>query len=79
MAWFYLVIAGIFEVVWATLMKLSEGFSPPRVFRINGSGDDCQFCISCQSNTPASLKHRLSRLDRNRRGGSRHYRCGFIW
>ncbi|WP_297075581.1 multidrug efflux SMR transporter [uncultured Enterococcus sp.] len=27
MAWIYLVIAGIFEVVWATLMKASEGFS----------------------------------------------------
>lgn len=26
MDWIYLVIAGIFEVVWATLMKLSEGF-----------------------------------------------------
>lgn len=27
MAWFYLFIAGIFEVVWATFMKLSDGFS----------------------------------------------------
>jgi len=27
MTWFYLVIAGIFEVVWATMMKLSNGFS----------------------------------------------------
>ncbi|KRM94362.1 small Multidrug Resistance protein [Lentilactobacillus senioris DSM 24302 = JCM 17472] len=27
MTWFYLVIAGIFEVVWATTMKLSHGFS----------------------------------------------------
>lgn len=27
MAWFYLFIAGLFEVVWATFMKLSEGFS----------------------------------------------------
>ncbi|MEF7408293.1 SMR family transporter, partial [Pediococcus acidilactici] len=25
MTWFYLVLAGIFEVVWATTMKLSEG------------------------------------------------------
>ncbi|ANZ64957.1 supressor protein SugE [Secundilactobacillus paracollinoides] len=29
MAWIFLVIAGIFEVVWATFMKLSEGFSHP--------------------------------------------------
>lgn len=27
MAWFYLVLAGFFEVVWATAMKESEGFS----------------------------------------------------
>ncbi|TLQ03350.1 DMT family transporter [Pediococcus stilesii] len=27
MTWFYLVIAGIFEMVWATMMKLSQGFS----------------------------------------------------
>lgn len=27
MSWFYLIIAGIFEVVWATMMKLSQGFT----------------------------------------------------
>jgi quaternary ammonium compound-resistance protein SugE len=27
MAWVFLFIAGIFEVVWATLLKLSDGFS----------------------------------------------------
>ena len=27
MTWIYLLIAGIFEVVWATTMKLSHGFS----------------------------------------------------
>lgn len=27
MAWIYLIIAGIFEVVWSTMMKLSHGFS----------------------------------------------------
>lgn len=27
MAWVYLIIAGIMEVVWATAMKYSEGFS----------------------------------------------------
>lgn len=29
MAWVYLVVAGIFEVVWSTAMKLSAGFSRP--------------------------------------------------
>ncbi len=27
MAWVYLVIAGVLEVVWATFLKLSDGFS----------------------------------------------------
>ncbi len=29
MAWVLLVIAGLFEVVWATAMKHSEGFTRP--------------------------------------------------
>ncbi len=38
MPWFYLVIAGIFEVVWSTAMKYSEGFSKlvPSIFTIAG-------------------------------------------
>ncbi|WP_251713158.1 DMT family transporter [Lactococcus ileimucosae] len=27
MAWVFLFLAGIFEVIWATMMKLSQGFS----------------------------------------------------
>ena len=29
MAWIYLLLAGLLEVVWAYSMKLSEGFSKP--------------------------------------------------
>lgn len=29
MAWVYLIFAGLFEIVWATTMKLSNGFSKP--------------------------------------------------
>lgn len=29
MAWIYLLTAGILEVIWASYMKLSEGFSKP--------------------------------------------------
>ena len=29
MAWVYLVIAGVLEVVWAFTMKLSDGFTRP--------------------------------------------------
>lgn len=29
MAWIFLFLAGLFEIVWAFLMKASEGFSKP--------------------------------------------------
>ncbi len=29
MAWFYLLIAGMMEVVWAVALKLSDGFTRP--------------------------------------------------
>lgn len=29
MAWVYLIVAGIFEIIWSFAMKLSEGFSKP--------------------------------------------------
>jgi len=29
MSWVYLIFAGLFEIVWATTMKLSDGFSKP--------------------------------------------------
>ncbi len=29
MAWIYLLIAGVLEIVWAYAMKLSDGFSRP--------------------------------------------------
>lgn len=38
MAWVFLILAGIFEVVWAMAMKYSEGFSRlwPSVFTVAG-------------------------------------------
>lgn len=30
MSWFFLIIAGLLEIVWAYTMKLSDGFSQPR-------------------------------------------------
>lgn len=29
MAWIFLLIAGLFEIIWSFAMKLSEGFSKP--------------------------------------------------
>lgn len=45
MTWFYLVLAGIFEVVWATTMKLSEGFSVLTYGIATAVGDDYELCI----------------------------------
>ncbi|PEJ30338.1 quaternary ammonium compound-resistance protein SugE [Peribacillus butanolivorans] len=38
MAWFYLVIAGLFEVIWATSLKYTEGFTKliPSIITIVG-------------------------------------------
>lgn len=38
MAWFHLLIAGVFEVVWATALKYSHGFSKlfPSIITIGG-------------------------------------------
>lgn len=40
MAWVYLVIAGVFEVVWAVAMKFSEGFTRlvPSIVTLLGMG-----------------------------------------
>ncbi|USK59417.1 quaternary ammonium compound efflux SMR transporter SugE [Peribacillus asahii] len=38
MAWLYLIIAGIFEVIWATSLKYTEGFTKiiPSVITVAG-------------------------------------------
>nr|WP_284697534.1 multidrug efflux SMR transporter [Veronia pacifica] len=38
MAWLYLAIAGLFEIVWAVSMKYSEGFTKlwPSVIMVSG-------------------------------------------
>lgn len=38
MAWLYLIVAGLLEVVWATAMKYSDGFTKlwPSVLTIGG-------------------------------------------
>ncbi len=34
MAWFYLVLAGILEIIWAIGLKASDGFSKPLITTI---------------------------------------------
>ncbi|RID82736.1 quaternary ammonium compound-resistance protein SugE [Peribacillus asahii] len=38
MAWLYLIIAGLFEVIWATSLKYTEGFTKiiPSIITVTG-------------------------------------------
>ena len=38
MKWIYLIIAGVFEITWAVMMKLSNGFSEliPSIITVTG-------------------------------------------
>lgn len=42
-AWVYLLIAGLLEIVWATALKLSEGFSKPLPSVVAGVGAFASF------------------------------------
>ena len=45
MAWVMLGIAGVFEVVWATFMKLSEGFTKPLYTVLTFAGMAASFLL----------------------------------
>jgi len=49
MAWFYLLTAGCLEIVWATFMKLSEGFSRPLYSVITVAGMIASFLFLSQA------------------------------
>ncbi len=68
MAWIYLLIAGIFEVVWATAMKLSNGFS-----NLTYAGRDGHlFCQLNQGYQTPAAQPRLPYLDWDWRGWFNH-------
>lgn len=64
MTWIYLVIAGIFEVVWSTTMKLSQGFTKIgwAIATIIGM---IAICRVNYSNETFTNWNRVSSLDRN--------------
>ncbi|MCH3911624.1 MAG: multidrug efflux SMR transporter [Limosilactobacillus oris] len=59
MAWIYLLIAGIFEVVWATTMKLSNGFSnlPYAALTLGGMVISFARLIMATKHLPLSLAY----------------------
>lgn len=52
MAWFYLIIAGVLEVVWAYAMKSSEGFTKPLASAVTLAAMAASFALlSCAMRT----------------------------
>lgn len=49
MAWFNLFIAGIFEVVWSTALKYSNGFTKPAASVITLAGMVASFLFLAQT------------------------------
>ena len=79
MQWFYLVLAGGFEVVWATFMKLSHGFTSLGLCFGDFGRDGSQLWVLW----PLAVKHLplssgLPGLDRDRRRGIDYCRGGLV-
>ena len=49
MAWFYLILAGVLEVVWATFLKLSDGFQKIGYSAITTGGMNASFYMLSQA------------------------------
>lgn len=66
MAWVYLVVAGIFEVVWAISLKYTAGFTRlwPSVMTVAGMAASFYFLSMAIKNI--ADRHRLRGMDRNR-------------
>ncbi|NVY96014.1 multidrug efflux SMR transporter [Lactobacillus sp. DCY120] len=59
MAWFLVVLAGIFEMAWSTAMKLSQGFTKPfwvgaMIVSLLAS---CGFLVVASKHLPLSLAY----------------------
>ena len=65
MAWLWLTAAGIFEVVWATALKFSRGFTVPGATAVTVAGMFISFFF---------LARAMKVLPRYRRGGNRSCR-----
>ena len=76
MAWLLLLLAGLFEVVWAYSMKLSEGFTRlgPSVITIFY---DTECSAALYFDADFTSRYSLYCLDRNRR--NRFFYWGFLF
>jgi hypothetical protein len=70
-AWVMLILAGLFEVVWAFYLKQSDGFTTPRAHCDHTGGHVRQLWLAFPLHESAAARHRLYDLDWHR-GGGRH-------
>lgn len=68
MAWIQLVIAGLFEVVWATSLKYTEGFTKllPSIITIAGMVISFYFLSFIIGDKNPAYGNSVCNLDRNR-------------
>lgn len=61
MAWLYLVLAGIFEVVWAVSLKYTHGFTRlvPSIITIAGMGISFYFLSSALKTLPIGTAYAI--------------------
>ena len=61
MAWFYLTLAGIFEIIWAIDIKYSDGFSKlwPSVITMIGMGISIYFLALALKTLPIGIAYSI--------------------
>ena len=78
MAWAILIVAGIFEVIWAITLKYSEGFTklwPSVIFYYCGLVKFCVFIFGTKTHSHGQC---LRRLDRHRSSWHRDHWYGLV-
>ena len=68
MAWIYVAVAGLLEIVWAFAMKQSDGFTRPTASVVTIVTMIASFALLSLSMRSTPARHRVHRLDRHRRG-----------
>ena len=73
MAWTYLMIAGVFEIAWATGLKYTDGFTRlwPSVGTVLAMGVSPSVSVVCVESDPN--RDRLCSMDRDRGSWHSHY------
>jgi len=86
MAWFYLTVAGLFEIGWAIGLKYSDGFSKPVPSLITvaslanySCSDGIEHLVVVSCNEDHSSRHGVRSVDRYWCGRCSNSGHAFIW